>query len=126
MTQSSGTDSTDPTAVDGSATDPSAPGPSATNPGGTDPTPTTDGSATDPTPTTDGSATDPGAGDDRLDSVSETIDEARAAARTLADQDVIDPDAVEAPRENAGDEVTGPDDGSDVSGLEPPSADRAR
>ncbi len=54
--------------------------------------------------------------DERLDRVSDKIDEARSAAKSLAEQDVIDPDGVEGDRPDTADEATGratPDAASD-------------
>ena len=38
--------------------------------------------------------------DERLDAVAEKIDDAKDAARTLADKDVTDPDSVKGPESN--------------------------
>ena len=45
--------------------------------------------------------------DERLDRVSDKIDEARSAAKSLAEQDVIDPDAVEGDPSDTAEEATG-------------------
>ena len=54
--------------------------------------------------------------DERLDRVSDKIDDAKGTAKSLAESDVIDPGVVEGEVPPSGDEVTGPHDGTDVRG----------
>jgi hypothetical protein len=61
--------------------------------------------------------------DERLDRVSDKIDDAKGAAKSLAESDVIDPGVVEGEVPASGDEVTGPDDGTDVRGPDVPDSD---
>lgn len=60
---------------------------------------------------------------ERRETISDHIDEARTTAKSLAENDVIDSDAVEGSVESSGDEVHGPDDGRDVSGPDVPDTD---
>jgi hypothetical protein len=61
--------------------------------------------------------------DERLEAVSDKIDEAQQAAKPLAEQDVIDPDSVEDDVAPSGDEVSGPDDAREISGPDVPDTD---